>query len=63
MKKYNFLRNIEKHRKSEEEELKKIQLGLLIHSLQRPAQEILQAVCEKQIEDVRELCKSLGWTK
>lgn len=63
MKKYDFLSNVNKHIEKAQEEEKKEKIGLIINSLQRPFAEVLQAVCEKQKQDVEELYKSLGWKK
>lgn len=62
-KSYNFLENVNKHIEKIEENQRNVELGKVIHSLQRPFTEVLQAVCEKQKKDVEELYKSLGWKK
>lgn len=61
MRKYDFLGNVNKHIEQAQEKEKKEKIGLIINSLQRPFTEVLQAVCEKQKQDVEELYKSLGW--
>lgn len=61
MKKYDFLANVQKHIEVKEEGIKKEELGKIISSLQRPAQDLIRAICEKQKKDVQELYKSLGW--
>jgi hypothetical protein len=63
VKKYNFLANVYKHIEGIDNEKKKVAIGLIISSLQRPHKEVLQAICEKQKKDVDELYKSLGWKK
>lgn len=63
MKKYNFLNNVNNHIKIIETEAKKKEIGKIIHSLQRPFTEILQAVVLKQQKDVDNLYKSLGWKR
>ncbi len=63
MKKYNFLNNVQKHIDKTNEETKKIEIGRVINSLQRPFTEVLQAVALKQQKDVDKLYKSLGWEK
>jgi hypothetical protein len=61
-KRRNFLKNVQYHIDKAQEKEKKVELGKIVNSLQRPFTEVLQAVCEKQKQDVEELYKSLGWS-
>lgn len=63
MKKYDFLANVQRHIDAKNDEQKKVILGGIIGGLQRPIQEVVSAVCEKQKKDVDELYKALGWKK
>lgn len=63
MKKYNFLENVQKHIDKVDEETKKKEIGKIVHSLQRPFTEILQAVVVQQIKDIESLINHLGWKK
>jgi len=60
---FSFLENMDKISNEIETKQKKEAIGMIVSSLQRPFAEVLRTVCEKQIKDVEELKKSLGWQK
>lgn len=64
MKKYNFFtfcENLDKIGKDAEEKEKKQKLGEVVSALQRPMQEVLQAVILEQEKQVEKLITALGW--
>jgi hypothetical protein len=64
MKKYNFFtfcENLDRIGQETEEKLKKQKIGEIIGGLQRPMQEVLQAVILEQEKQVEKLITALGW--
>jgi hypothetical protein len=59
----NFLANVDKVQQELEEKKKKEAIGLVIHSLQRPFQELITSVVLEQQKQVDELINSLGWNR
>jgi hypothetical protein len=59
----NFLANVESMQQKIEEKDKKEKIGLIVHSLQRPFQELMTSVVLEQQKQVDELINSLGWQK
>lgn len=59
----NFLDNVDKHIQKAEEDEKKKAIGLVIHSLQRPFEELMTGVILEQKKQVDELINSLGWNR
>lgn len=66
MKKYNFFtfcENLDKIGKEAEDREKKQIIGGIVSGLQRPMQEVLQAVILEQEKQVNKLLKYLQWQK
>jgi len=59
----DFLANVQKHIDRHENEQKKLEIGKVLNSLQKPFADILQSVVVKQAQDVENLLKHLGWKK
>lgn len=59
MKKYNFLKNVNKHIEEMEENNKKQLLGEVIGSLQQPMKNVLNSIVVKQVNDLNNLLNSI----